>query len=152
MLLRRFLIFILGGCNDGGDDANATPPKCGGKGEPKCVTPPVLCEDPGTPMHSVRLGQTYTEGSKLQFLCQPPYRLVGDEFRTCSSEKRKSNTPTGDGNGGWRRAGDWSGTQPTCVPPTCPKVDTINDGIVIGTFNVQKFSKIENVVDCVTIY
>ena len=78
-----------------------------------------------------RLGQTYTEGSKLQFLCQPPYRLVGDEFRTCSSEKRKSNTPTGDGNGGWRRAGDWSGTQPTCVPPTCPKVDTINDGIVI---------------------
>jgi len=121
------------GCNDDDDDANATPPKCGGKGEPKCVTPPVLCEDPGTPMHSVRLGQTYTEGSKLQFLCQPPYRLVGDEFRTCSSEKRKSNKPTGDGNGGWRRAGDWSGTQPTCVPPTCPKVDTINDGIVIGT-------------------
>jgi hypothetical protein len=56
------------------------PPPCGGKGEPRCVTPPVMCEDPGTPMHSVRLGQTYTEGSKLQFLCQPPYKLVGMYF------------------------------------------------------------------------
>jgi len=50
------------------DDGNKPPP-CGHKGEPKCVPAPVLCEDPGTPMHSVRLGQTYTQGSKLQFLC-----------------------------------------------------------------------------------
>jgi hypothetical protein len=118
------------GCEENETDQ---PPPCGGKGQPKCVTPPVMCADPGTPMHSVRLGQTYTEGSKLQFLCQPPYRLVGDEFRTCSADARKSDTPTGDGNGGWRRAGDWTGTQPTCVPPKCPKPTDIEDGVTIGT-------------------
>ena len=117
------------GCGAGSNN----PPPCGGKGEPRCVTPPVMCEDPGTPMHAVRLGQTYTEGSKLQFLCQPPYKLVGDEFRTCTMEARTANTPTGDGNGGWRRAGDWTGLQPTCVPPSCPKPRAVEDGAMVGS-------------------
>ena len=121
------------GCPDGGGGGGGGAAACGGAGQPRCVTPPVLCEDPGTPMHAVRMGQTYTEGSKLQFLCQPPYKIVGDEFRTCSMAARTKNTPTGDGNGGWRRAGDWSGTQPTCLPPSCPTPRAMEDGVMIGS-------------------
>ena len=106
---------------------------CGGPGQPRCRQPPTLCEDPGTPMHSVRLGQTYSEGSKLQFLCQPPYKLVGDEFRTCRADARTEDTPTGDGNGGVRRGGDWTGKQPVCIAPSCGTPDPpIEDGILIG--------------------
>ena len=107
---------------------------CGGPGQPRCLQPPTMCQDPGTPMHAVRLGQTYSEGSKLQFLCQPPYKLVGDEFRTCRADARTADTPTGDGNGGVRRGGDWTGKQPTCVAPSCGTPDPpIEDGIMIGS-------------------
>ena len=74
---------------------------------------PPTCEDPGTPMHAVRLGNTYTEGSKLQFLCQPPYHLVGSEFRVCQANKK----PGASGD-------QWTARSPSARRPSAPSLMT----------------------------
>merc|ERR1711871_1440305 len=96
-----------------------------------CPHPPALCGDPGTPMHMVRLGQTYSENSTLHFLCQPPFHLKGSEFRTCTSKPDKWKT--GDGAGGWKGRGTWSGKQPHCAPPSCGKPDDLEHGEWLGS-------------------
>ena len=132
------------GCNDLAHPGCPCPKNCGDKFKPKkpakrkcqciptcpCPHPPALCGDPGTPMHMVRLGQTYSENSTLHFLCQPPFHIKGSEFRTCTSKPDKWKT--GDGAGGWKGRGTWSGKQPHCAPPSCGKPDDLEHGEWLG--------------------
>jgi len=132
------------GCNDLAHPGCPCPKNCGDKFKPKktnkkkcqciptcpCPHPPALCGDPGTPRHMVRLGMTYSENSTLHFLCQPPFHLKGNEFRTCTAKQDKWKT--GDGAGGWKGRGTWSGKQPHCAPPSCGKPDDLEHGEWIG--------------------
>jgi len=137
------------GCNDLAHPGCPCPSNCGDKFKPKkaklpacgckdkggaphcpCTRRPVMCGDPGTPRHAVRMGQTYSENSTLHFLCQPPFTLKGSEFRTCTNTPDKWKT--GDGAGGWKGRGTWDGTQPECVPPSCGKPDDLEHGEWIG--------------------
>ena len=56
----------------------------------------VSCGDPGIPDNGVRYGDTFTYQSRVVMECEPQYRLVGDQIRTCQAD------------------GTWSGTQPIC--------------------------------------
>lgn len=118
-------------CGDAFKPKKSKAPKCGCVPTCPCTHPPALCGDPGTPRHAVRLGQTYSENSTLHFLCQPPFVLKGSEFRTCQGG-RQDKWKQGDGAGGWKNRGTWSGKQPSCHPPSCGKPDDLEHGDWIG--------------------
>ena len=57
----------------------------------------VDCGDPGAPEKGVKQGGTYTLNSKVQFKCQPGYKLTGATEITCQT------------------SGSWSGDKPSCT-------------------------------------
>ncbi|XP_077984834.1 uncharacterized protein LOC144439421 [Glandiceps talaboti] len=58
----------------------------------------VNCGDPGTPSESMKLGNVYSFGANVTFTCNAGFEIVGSSQRIC------------------HLCGEWSGSQPTCVP------------------------------------
>lgn len=61
-----------------------------------CTISVVNCGDPGTPSNGQRYGDTFTYASQVILECDPSFKLVGDQIRTCQAN------------------GQWSGSQSTC--------------------------------------
>eukprot|EP00117_Sycon_ciliatum_P048173 scpid2370/ scgid5761/ Sushi, von Willebrand factor type A, EGF and pentraxin domain-containing protein 1; CCP module-containing protein 22; Polydom; Selectin-like osteoblast-derived protein; Serologically defined breast cancer antigen NY-BR-38 len=71
---------------------------------------PVLCTDPGTPVHGSKVSFSLAVGGEIEYECQTGYRLVGQQTITC-----QPNT-------------EWSHPVPTCEIINCGDPGAIING------------------------
>eukprot|EP00062_Callorhinchus_milii_P016178 gi/632967218/ref/XP_007899854.1/ PREDICTED: CUB and sushi domain-containing protein 3 [Callorhinchus milii] len=82
---------------------------------PNCTI--ISCGDPGVPASGMRLGDKFTVGQNVTYLCQPGYTMdsKGSKIRTC----------TGNGT--------WTGSMPFCKGVICSSPPQISNGKMEGT-------------------
>ena len=51
------------------------------------------CANPRTPRNGRRIGDDYTHGHAVRFVCAPNYKLEGDSLISCSDGKWSGPTP-----------------------------------------------------------
>lgn len=65
----------------------------------------ITCGDPGVPANGLRMGDDFTVGQNVTFMCQPGYMMIGGDntvTRTCTNNST------------------WSGTVPSCQGKSHP--------------------------------
>ncbi|KAK7100185.1 sushi, von Willebrand factor type A, EGF and pentraxin domain-containing protein 1-like isoform X2 [Littorina saxatilis] len=75
---------------------------------PVCL--PVTCPDPAQPQYGTAVAQGLIYTSKVEYTCEPGYRLEGETIRTCEAD------------------GAWGGEEPVCVPIVCQPPPPILNG------------------------
>ncbi|KAK7887169.1 hypothetical protein WMY93_026790 [Mugilogobius chulae] len=83
---------------------------------PNCTL--ITCGDPGIPANGLRLGDDFTVGQNVTFLCQPGFVMIAADFgltRTCTNNST------------------WSGAIPACQVVMCPTPPPIPNGLLEGT-------------------
>uniref|UniRef100_A0A673WK27 Sushi, von Willebrand factor type A, EGF and pentraxin domain-containing protein 1 n=1 Tax=Salmo trutta TaxID=8032 RepID=A0A673WK27_SALTR len=79
---------------------------------PLCAS--VHCGDPPALRDSVTMGDDYTLGNKVHYVCKEGYTLIGPETRECLS------------------TGQWSPTSAQCVPRSCGPPPSIDHALAVA--------------------
>ncbi|KAJ8013388.1 hypothetical protein DPEC_G00052750 [Dallia pectoralis] len=82
---------------------------------PNCTM--ISCGDPGVPANGLRIGEDFTVGQNITYMCQPGYLI----------EKSGSTTITCTQNS------TWSAVLPICKVVTCPSPPQILNGLLEGS-------------------
>ncbi|XP_061164208.1 von Willebrand factor A domain-containing protein 2-like isoform X4 [Saccostrea echinata] len=78
----------------------------------------ISCGHPGTPVNGFLHGSDFSKGKSVTYSCETGYKLVGNQQRTCQSDKI------------------WSGRLPTCIfVKTCNSNPCQNGGNCIDGYN-----------------
>jgi hypothetical protein len=72
---------------------------------------PVNCGSPSVPLHGRVLGKVWQYLSSVEYMCDGGYVLNGTSARQCLANAT------------------WSGSEPTCEQLTCPKPESISNGV-----------------------
>ncbi|XP_034142652.1 CUB and sushi domain-containing protein 3 [Esox lucius] len=82
---------------------------------PNCTM--ISCGDPGVPANGLRIGEDFTVGQNITFMCQPGYLIEtgGSTTSTCTQN------------------GTWSAIIPVCKVVTCPPPPHIHNGLLEGS-------------------
>ncbi|XP_028660616.2 LOW QUALITY PROTEIN: sushi, von Willebrand factor type A, EGF and pentraxin domain-containing protein 1 [Erpetoichthys calabaricus] len=74
---------------------------------------PVSCGRPSPPLHGIVIGTRYSYKDKVQYFCQPGYKLQGNAERICQANK------------------SWSGMDPVCSSLTCEIPSLLDKGYAV---------------------
>ncbi|KAK4305073.1 hypothetical protein Pmani_023017 [Petrolisthes manimaculis] len=93
-----------------------------GQWEPQTVEClPVNCGDPGTIPFGTIVGDNYTYGSEVQFICDDGYKLLGPSSGECQAD------------------GDWSNYAAACLQIICPPSGRFQFGTVVADDSTNTF-------------
>ncbi|XP_076346234.1 sushi, von Willebrand factor type A, EGF and pentraxin domain-containing protein 1-like isoform X1 [Tachypleus tridentatus] len=79
------------------------------------VCEPVVCPTPPSILFGKIIGEDHKFGSRVQFLCDSGWELIGDSVLECNEN------------------GEWSGLFPKCIGTTCPRPENVPHGQIIAT-------------------